>query len=128
MTTDKLLGLLNKVRGHHPHFIACCPAHDDRHPSLSVTDAGDKTLVHCFAGCSPAEIIASLGLTLADLFSRNDSWEISRRIERVKFLTLRFKREGKYPREILKIMKTMDALLPQRSIELAIMEAWGGEQ
>jgi hypothetical protein len=33
--------------------MACCPAHDDRNPSLSVRRAPDgRVLVHCFAGCS----------------------------------------------------------------------------
>lgn len=28
-----------------------CPAHDDEHPSLSVTDRGGRTLWRCHAGC-----------------------------------------------------------------------------
>lgn len=28
-----------------------CPAHDDRHPSLSVSVRNERLLVHCFAGC-----------------------------------------------------------------------------
>jgi hypothetical protein len=51
--------------GGHSGF-ARCPAHDDRTPSLSVTDGeGGKILVHCFAGCSQAAVIralANLGL------------------------------------------------------------------
>ena len=41
-------------------YIACCPAHDDRNPSLSITQGKDKLLVHCFAGCSQAEVIDAL--------------------------------------------------------------------
>ena len=41
-------------------FVACCPAHDDKTPSLSLTDVGDKVLFHCFAGCSQAEVIEAL--------------------------------------------------------------------
>jgi hypothetical protein len=34
-----------------------CPAHRDRHPSLSVTDAPDgRLLTHCFSGCSPEAV------------------------------------------------------------------------
>ena len=42
-------------------WISCCPAHDDREPSLSVRDAKDgKVLVHCFAGCDQERVIAIL--------------------------------------------------------------------
>lgn len=37
-----------------------CPAHDDRRPSLSVRIGRKSLLLHCFAGCSAAEILASL--------------------------------------------------------------------
>lgn len=48
---------------------ACCPAHEDRSPSLSWTIGDDgRVLLHCHAGCQPAAIVAALGLTLADLF------------------------------------------------------------
>lgn len=41
-------------------YIACCPAHDDKSPSLSLTDLGDKVLFHCFAGCSQTEVMEAL--------------------------------------------------------------------
>ena len=42
-------------------WLACCPAHEDRTPSLSICDgrAGD-ILVHCFAGCSQIDVIEAL--------------------------------------------------------------------
>ena len=42
-------------------WIARCPAHDDREPSLSISarDEG-KVLVHCHAGCGQARVIAVL--------------------------------------------------------------------
>jgi hypothetical protein len=46
---------------------ACCPAHKDRNPSLSVGEgAGGRILVKCFAGCSQAEVI--------DALRRRDAW------------------------------------------------------
>jgi putative DNA primase/helicase len=39
---------------------ARCPAHDDRHPSLSIALSDGKILVRCHAGCSQAEVIAAL--------------------------------------------------------------------
>jgi putative DNA primase/helicase len=42
-------------------WMACCPAYDDREPSLSIADArGGKVLVHCHAGCDQREVIAAL--------------------------------------------------------------------
>jgi hypothetical protein len=40
--------------------MARCPAHDDRDPSLSIRDENGKVLVHCYAGCSQADVIAAL--------------------------------------------------------------------
>ena len=50
-------------------WVARCPAHEDRRPSLSVreTDEG-KVLLHCFAGCDSADVLAAVGLSLSDLF------------------------------------------------------------
>lgn len=49
-------------------YSTCCPAHDDETPSLSVSQSGDKILVHCFAGCKHEDICRSLDLQPSDLF------------------------------------------------------------
>jgi putative DNA primase/helicase len=42
-------------------WMARCPAHDDRTPSLSIRHADDgKVLVHCHAGCDQERVIAAL--------------------------------------------------------------------
>jgi len=42
-------------------WTARCPAHDDRTPSLSLTDTKDgKVLVRCHAGCEQERVIAAL--------------------------------------------------------------------
>src|SRR5829696_108316 len=42
-------------------WMARCPAHDDRAPSLSIADARDgKVLVRCHAGCDQQDVIAAL--------------------------------------------------------------------
>jgi putative DNA primase/helicase len=42
-------------------WIACCPAHKDRNPSLSLHASADgQALVHCHAGCSQTAVIAAL--------------------------------------------------------------------
>ena len=42
-------------------WMACCPAHDDTTPSLSISDAVDgRILVYCHAGCGQGEVIDEL--------------------------------------------------------------------
>ena len=41
-------------------WIACCPAHDDKDPSLGLRDADGKVLVHCYAGCEQRAVITAL--------------------------------------------------------------------
>lgn len=54
-------------------YIAPCPAHDDRSPSLSIREAEDgKVLLQCFAGCALEEICGALGLEVSDLFPRTE--------------------------------------------------------
>jgi hypothetical protein len=68
--SDVLLPHLQGVRSTgHGKWIARCPAHDDKRPSLSIKE-GDTgaLLVYCWAGCSVQAIVAAAGVELADLF------------------------------------------------------------
>jgi putative DNA primase/helicase len=47
---------------------ACCPAHDDSHPSLSIGYTDDKVLLCCHAGCDFDAICTALMLKPAELF------------------------------------------------------------
>jgi hypothetical protein len=66
---DNVLAHLKGVRPSLRGWAACCPAHADREPSLSI-GLGEKgqVLLKCFAGCSLERIIEAMGLTLTDLF------------------------------------------------------------
>lgn len=70
MKADALLAKLDKVRTlSNGGWVACCPAHEDRTPSLSIREEDDgRVLVHCFAGCSVQSIMQSVGMELSDLF------------------------------------------------------------
>lgn len=52
-----------------------CPAHDDRHASLSVGHGDNgRVLLHCHAGCEPEAILQAAGRSWSDLAPpRNDS-------------------------------------------------------
>lgn len=72
---DLILGRLDKVRPNGPgRWMACCPAHDDTHPSLSICtfDSGSIGL-KCFAGCDVQSVVSAIGLDLEDLFASSQS-------------------------------------------------------
>ncbi len=55
---------------------AQCPAHNSRGPSLLVSRRDDGAGVHCFGGCDTADVLASVGMSLRDLFDDNgDDWQ-----------------------------------------------------
>lgn len=71
-----ILQRLDKVKRYGKGWVACCPAHEDRDPSLSIKEAEDgKVLLHCFAGCETKDVLAAIGLDLRDLFPEGLSAE-----------------------------------------------------
>jgi len=68
MNALDVLGRLENVTGRCGKWMACCPAHDDKFPSLAISETDDRVLIHCFAGCETEEVITTIGLSLADLF------------------------------------------------------------
>ena len=50
-------------------WIAKCPSHRDRSPSLSISEKQDGTLlIKCHAECEPEAIVSAVGLGLSDLY------------------------------------------------------------
>ena len=71
---EVLLARLEGVRPAGPRsWVARCPAHDDRDPSLSVSVKEGRVLIHCFAGCAPEAVLGAVGLTWKDL-REPDPW------------------------------------------------------
>lgn len=68
----RLLERLERVRPlGRGRWIAACPAHDDRSPSLSVRELDDgRVLLHDFGGCETGQVLTALGLGLTDLFDQ----------------------------------------------------------
>ena len=69
MSIDSVLCLLNRTRQTgHGKYVASCPAHDDRSPSLAIKECDDgRVLVHCHAGCETEDVLSAVGLAFADL-------------------------------------------------------------
>lgn len=70
MSLDILLSRLDKVKKTGAGtWVACCPAHTDKTPSLAVRYAGNGIiLLHCFSGCEVNAVLAAVGMTFDDLF------------------------------------------------------------
>lgn len=89
MTMEAFLACLEGVssRG-SDQYIARCPAHGDKSPSLSIREVDGKVLLHCFAGCTPEEIVGALGLSLKDLFANSPTPRGQRPTPKVQKLDL----------------------------------------
>ena len=69
MDLTQFLCMREGVRKQGDGYLARCPAHDDREPSLSIGEGEDgRVLLHCWAGCETRDIVAALGLNWSDLF------------------------------------------------------------
>jgi len=71
MTIENILSKLDKVKKAHRGYKACCPVHNDKNPSMTITETDDgKVLAHCFScGARGSDVVEALGLTASELFS-----------------------------------------------------------
>jgi hypothetical protein len=70
MTAEQVAEHLGAKRAGAARWMAKCPAHPDRMPSLSIgTGADGRTLLNCHAGCSVDGILSASGLSRRDLFA-----------------------------------------------------------
>jgi hypothetical protein len=57
------------TRGDGSQHAACCPAHEDKRPSLSIRTGDDgRVLLKCHAGCETKLVLQAIGLDFKDLF------------------------------------------------------------
>ncbi len=69
MNTEAILARFQGVRRNGNGWIARCPAHADKNPSLSIRENNGTVLLHCFAGCTVDAICTAARIEKADLFS-----------------------------------------------------------
>ncbi len=77
MSIEIVLSKLNKVKpSSNGKWLALCPAHPDKSPSLAIKQTDDaKILIHCFAGCQVSDIVAAVGLELSDLMPESPMYK-----------------------------------------------------
>lgn len=66
---NPLIERLRKVkRTGDGRYVACCPAHNDKTPSMTIREMPDgRILFHCFSGCEPEAILDAIGLKFSDV-------------------------------------------------------------
>jgi hypothetical protein len=60
--SQELIDIVASLKGQwHGHYAMCrCPAHADDDPSLSLRQGDRGIIVHCFAGCSPHDVLREI--------------------------------------------------------------------
>lgn len=67
---EEILNHLDKVKKTASGYIACCPVHNDRNPSMSVTEKDGVVLMHCFScGANGLDVANSLQISPSALFT-----------------------------------------------------------
>ena len=59
--SDFLASLKGVKQAHGGQYMALCPAHNDRNPSLSVILNDSRILLKCFAGCQTEGVMMIQG-------------------------------------------------------------------
>jgi hypothetical protein len=57
----------HKVQARGGNYLVKCPAHEDDSPSLSLRDGNRGLVVHCFAGCRPADVYFAIRHRVGEL-------------------------------------------------------------
>ena len=84
MRASDISRLLRGKRTGPGKYIAKCPAHPDRTPSLSIRDGRDAVLLKCWPGCTVEDVVAAMGLKMSDLWYDKNRYvapEVSQRIK-----------------------------------------------
>jgi KaiC/GvpD/RAD55 family RecA-like ATPase len=68
MHIGNLLNRLQGVKRNSAGWMARCPAHEDKNPSLAIAEEDGKILIHCHAGCATEDVLNAIGLYPSDLF------------------------------------------------------------
>lgn len=72
MEFNEILAKFPDARKTGDEYQTRCPNHNGKgDTSFSIKEGSGKTLLHCFGGCTTEQVVASVGLEMADLFGDN---------------------------------------------------------
>jgi hypothetical protein len=110
MSIEKLLLNLDKVkRTSNNSWMACCPAHADKSPSLSIKDTGDGRLIlKCFAGCETIDVLNAVGLDWDDVMPPKTQYTPT--VKPVKHTI--------YATDALRILKTESQIITMAAMDI----------
>ena len=89
-----ILPHLDKVKKIGDRYVACCPVHNDRNPSMTITEQDGRVLMHCFScQANGSDVMRKLRLSPGLLFAHTDSSAIPKKayedaLEDLAFLDL----------------------------------------
>lgn len=89
MTAAQFSALVHGKKVTRGKYVARCPSHHDKHPSLSIAEGKKGVVIRCMSnGCETLDILKALGLGWSALFDGRPTREIMER------LTLQDQRES----------------------------------
>jgi hypothetical protein len=81
MQVTTILHKFKNIKRTGDNWTVMCPAHDDKHNSLSVGEGnGGRILLYCHAGCTLEEICRAAGVELKDLMPNSHHNEVRPRV------------------------------------------------
>src|SRR5579859_1099310 len=75
-SAEQCARVLNKAKRSPTGWKACCPAHEDKDPSLFLADGEDGLALRCYAGCDYRSIAQALESKGAILSASRDRSEV----------------------------------------------------
>lgn len=87
MTIETFLSKLHKVKKRgHGQWMALCPVHGEKTPSLSIKDDNGTILIHCFGcGAGGVDVCGAVGVDPSELFPPRDNVDYERPPKRSYF-------------------------------------------
>ena len=121
---ELVLGKLDGVRPRGGYWMARCPVpdHEDREASLSIKRGTEQPVVlYCHAGCDEKDVLAAIGLTLADISKpREERGEWTPRGDAVAV----YDYTDEKGRLLFQVCRTADKQFPQRRPDPAAKSGW----